>query len=79
MMWGICIGLVAGALLMSLAVEEVEKEKEHLEEANADLRYENEEQQEFINKVIRIMFYEKSIFDRDKKIKELILEYQSEN
>ena len=79
MMWGFCIGLVAGALLMNLAVEEVEKEKEKQKEVNKDLRYENKEQQEFINKVIRIMFYEKSIFDRDKKIKELISEYQSEN
>ena len=50
MMWGICIGLVAGALLMNLAVEEenrineiLKKEIKNLEEdlKNANIKVEN--------------------------------------
>ena len=41
MMWGICIGLVLGALLMNLAVEEVEKEKNIQKNKNRQLKREN--------------------------------------
>lgn len=95
MMWGICIGLVLGALLMNLAVEEVEKEKNiqknknrqlkreniKAKEANKELRDENDRLNDIFKRISNLLNSNK--YNNKNailgKIKELISEYQSEN
>ena len=95
MMWGICIGLVLGALLMNLAVEEVEKEKNiqknknrqlkreniKAKEANKELRDENDRLNDIFKRISNLLNSNK--YNNKNailgKIKELISDYQSEN
>lgn len=95
MMWGFCLGLVAGALLMNLAVEEVEKEKNiqknknrqlkreniKAKEANKELRDENDKLNDIFKRISNLLNSNK--YNNKNailgKIKELVHDWQSIN
>lgn len=79
MIFGMCIGFLAGALVVNVYLKEIEQKLAEQKDANEDLRNENLENELFKNKITRIMNDKDTIVSKHDKIKELISDYQSQN
>lgn len=79
MLFGMCIGFLAGALVANQYLKELEQKFTEQKDANEDLRNENLENKLFKDKVTRIMNAKDTIVSKHDKIKELISDYQSQN
>lgn len=87
MLFGIFIGMAIAGYMFVTEINRKEKRINDLiqynaeaEEANKELRYDNAELRNLINKVVYIMNRKDIIFvDKYDKIKELVCDYQSKN